>query len=69
MSKENEETYKSISIRLLPTKEQEELMWKHIHSSRYIYNWGLAEWEKMYLRGDKPSSNKICKNIPKLKKR
>ncbi|QQO38098.1 mobile element protein [Staphylococcus phage vB_SauH_SPJ2] len=62
-----EEKYKSISIRLLPTKEQEELMWKHVHASRFIYNWGLYTWEDMYKKNEKPSSNKIAKKLKNLK--
>ncbi|APC42952.1 hypothetical protein SAP1_087 [Staphylococcus phage StAP1] len=62
-----EEKYKSISIRLLPTKEQEELMWKHVHASRFIYNWGLYTWEDMYKKNEKPSSNKIAKKLKHLK--
>ena len=31
-------TYRKIKLRLIPTKEQEELMWKHVHASRFIYN-------------------------------
>ena len=33
---------KGIKIRLYPTKAQEELMWKHVHASRFIYNYMLA---------------------------
>lgn len=32
---------RAINIRLFPTKEQEILMWKHIGSMRYVFNWGL----------------------------
>ena len=32
---------RAINIRLFPSKEQEVLMWKHIGSMRYIFNWGL----------------------------
>ena len=31
-------TYK---IRLFPTKEQEQLFYKHIGACRFIWNWGL----------------------------
>lgn len=31
--------YKGYKIRLYPTKNQEELMWKHIHACRFIYNY------------------------------
>lgn len=38
----------AISIRLFPTKEQEILMWKHIGSMRYVFNWGLDKQIKHY---------------------
>lgn len=39
---------RAYKIRLLPTKEQEELMWKHIHACRFIWNWGLNIQIKAY---------------------
>ena len=33
---------KGFTIRLYPTKEQEELIRKHIGCQRYVYNWALA---------------------------
>ena len=44
---------KSFKIRLFPTKEQEQLMWKHIGSCRYIWNWMLSKQEDMYAQGEK----------------
>ena len=44
---------KGFKIRLYPTKEQEELMWKHIGSCRYIYNYMLAKQEELYKSGKK----------------
>lgn len=44
---------KSFKIRLYPTKEQEQLMWKHIGSCRYIYNYMLAKQEELYKSGEK----------------
>lgn len=32
---------KSYKVRLFPTKEQEELFWKHVNCCRFIWNWGL----------------------------
>ena len=39
---------RAINIRLFPSKEQEVLMWKHIGSMRYIFNWGLDRQIKYY---------------------
>lgn len=44
---------KSFKIRLYPTKEQEQLMWKHIGSCRFIYNYMLAKQKENYENGEK----------------
>lgn len=41
--------YKGYKIRLYPTKEQEELFWKHIHASRFIYNYMLEVQKDNYI--------------------
>lgn len=40
--------YKGYKIRLYPTKEQEELMWKHIDAQRFMWNYMLEYHEKVY---------------------
>ena len=32
-------------------------------ASRYVYNWGLAEWKRQYEAGEKPSSYGLCKKF------
>ena len=44
---------KSFKIRLFPTPEQEELIWKHIGSCRFIWNWMLAKQNELYEQGEK----------------
>ena len=44
---------KSYKIRLYPTKEQEQLMWKHVGSCRFIWNWMLTKQEELYKQGEK----------------
>lgn len=44
---------KSFKIRLYPTKEQEQLMWRHIGSCRFIWNYMLAYQQAAYERGEK----------------
>ena len=39
---------KGFKIRLYPTKEQEQLIWKHIGTSRWLYNHLLAEQTRRY---------------------
>ena len=59
---------KTLKIRLLPTSEQEELFWKHIDCSRYIWNWALAKQEENYKNGEKYiSAFSMIKLIPSLK--
>ena len=38
---------KSYKVRIYPTKEQEALMWKHIGSCRFIWNWMLAKQQEI----------------------
>lgn len=42
---------RSYKIRLYPTKQQEELMWKHIGACRYIWNYMLAKQQEIYKQG------------------
>ena len=44
---------KSFKIRLYPTKEQENVMWKHIKSCRYIWNYMLSYQQELYKNGEK----------------
>ena len=54
---------KSVKIRLLPTQEQEELMFKSVGIARYAYNWGLARWQELYKEGTKPNGYAIKKDF------
>lgn len=61
---------KGFKIRLYPTKEQEELMWKHIHASRFIYNYMLALQNERYENGNKYLSRfDMIKMLPQIKER
>ena len=52
-------------IRIYPTREQETQLYKTAGTSRYVYNWALAEWKSMYdafdkgLSTEKPSFGKL----------
>lgn len=60
---------KSFTIRLYPTKEQEELMRKHIGCQRYIYNWGLNLNNELYKKEQKKYSLiELSKMLTKYKK-
>lgn len=60
-------TYK---IRLLPTQEQEILLWKHINACRFIWNWGLETQQREYDKnGKKLSCFDLIKKLTPLKKK
>ena len=59
---------KSIKIRLLPTQEQEMLMFKAIGCSRFSYNWALNRCNELYAEGKKYSMSDIRKEFTQLKK-
>mgnify|MGYP000488904935 CR=1 FL=1 len=59
---------KSVKIRLLPTKEQEGLMFKSIGCSRFAYNWGLNICNELYKQGVKYNMSNIRKEFTQLKK-
>lgn len=44
---------KSFKIRIFPTKEQEQLMWKHIGACRYVYNLMLEKQNERFTNGEK----------------
>ena len=44
---------KSFKVRIYPTKSQETLIWKHIGSCRFIWNYMLSEQEKLYDLGER----------------
>ena len=60
---------KSLKVRLLPTKEQEELMFKSIGCSRFAYNWALSRCNELYKQNVKYNMSNIRKEFTQLKKR
>ena len=59
---------KSVKIRLLPSKEQEVLMFKSIGCSRFAYNWALNRCNELYQQGVKYNMSNIRKEFTQLKK-
>ena len=53
----------SHKIRIYPNKEQEVFLKKSCGVARFVYNWGLAEWQKQYKNGEKPNYLKLKKQI------
>lgn len=59
---------KSYKIRIYPTKEQEELIWKHIGCCRFVYNQMLAKEIESYSQGGKYSGHfGLIRQLPSLK--
>ncbi|SHH39493.1 helix-turn-helix domain-containing protein, partial [Tepidibacter thalassicus] len=60
---------RGLIIRLYPTKQQEVLMYKHIGSMRFVYNWALAKQIENYKKyGKRLSVTELGKELTKLKK-
>ena len=59
---------KGYKIRLMPTKEQEELMFKSIGCSRFAYNWGINKAQEYREQGKKYSMSDIRKEFTQLKR-
>ncbi len=65
-------TYSSMilahKIRLNPTPEQEVYFRKAVGTARFVYNWGLAEWTRMYQAGERPTVFKLKKKFNTIKR-
>ena len=60
---------KGFKIRIYPTKEQENLIWKHFDGCRFVWNHLLAMQTENYKNGGKFIGNfDMCKRIVELKK-
>lgn len=58
----------SHKIRLNPTAEQEEYFRKAVGTVRFAYNWGLAEWQRQYEAGERPSAWGLQKQFNAIKR-
>lgn len=58
---------KAHKIRLNPTPEQVEYLLKACGTARFVYNWGLAEWQKEYANGGNPSAYSLQKRFNAIK--
>ncbi len=50
-------------IRLTPNRVQEEYFRKACGTSRFVWNWGLAEWKRRYETGEKVDGLKLKKDF------
>src|SRR5215469_15278548 len=64
---------KAHKIRLNPTPEQEAYLRRAAGTRRFVYNWGLAEWNKQYAefkegkREKKPTANALKKHFQAIR--
>ena len=55
-------------IELKPNNKQKTYFRKAFGCARLAYNWGLAEWKRMYEAGEKPKGTEIRKRFNAIKK-
>jgi putative transposase len=54
-------------IRLVPTCEQESALRRACGVARFAYNWALAQWQRQYAAGEKPSEIALRKMLNAIK--
>src|SRR5262249_40899809 len=55
-------------IRLHPTPEQTVYFAKAAGTSRFVWNWALAEWNRHYEAGEKPTAFKLKKQFNQIRR-
>jgi putative transposase len=66
---------KAHKIRLHPTPEQEDYLRRACGTRRFVYNWGLAQWNKQYAsykegkREKKPTANELKKRFQAIREK
>lgn len=59
---------RSHRIRLNPTLEQRDYFARACGTRRFVYNWGLAEWNRQYTAGGKPSARELKKQFNAIRR-
>ena len=59
---------KAHKIRLNPTPEQAVYFAKAAGTSRCVWNWALAEWNRHYEAGEKPSALGLKKHFNEIRR-
>ena len=54
-------------VRLVPTTAQEQLFRQSCGVARFAYNWALAEWQRQFAAGEKPSEIALRKALNAVK--
>ena len=55
--------FRAYKTELDPNNNQRAIFARCCGASRYVYNWGLAEWKRQYENGEKPSGYGLCKQF------
>ena len=55
-------------IRLHPTEEQTTYFAKAAGTSRFVWNWALAEWNRQFEAGEKPTALKLKKQFNEIRR-
>ena len=59
---------KAHKIRLHPTPEQANYFARAAGTSRFVWNWALAEWNRHYEAGEKPTALKLKKQFNEIRR-
>ncbi len=59
---------KAHKIRLHPTEEQKVYFAKAAGTARFVWNWALAEWNRQYEAGEKPTAFKLKKQFNAIRR-
>ncbi len=59
---------KAHKIRLYPTPEQAVYFAKAAGTNRFVWNWALAEWNRQYEAGEKPTALKLKKQFNEIRR-
>lgn len=59
--------HRAHKIKLVPNKAQEDYFRRACGTARHAYNWALAEWQKEYEAGGKPSEVALRKKLNSIK--
>ena len=59
---------KAHKIRLHPTPEQAVYFAKAAGTSRFVWNWALAEWDRQYEAGEKPTALNLKKQFNEIRR-
>ena len=55
-------------LRLHPTEEQITYFARAAGTARFVWNWALAEWNRQYAAGEKPTAFKLKKQFNEIRR-